>query len=277
MAERRVLGRGLEALIPPGEGKGLVEVPLEEISPNVFQPRKRFDDRKLKELAASMKAHGVLSPVILRQVKGGYELVAGERRVRAAKLAGLKGVPALIREVSDAGMLELALIENIQREDLNPLEEAEVYRRLIEEFGLTQEELAERVGRDRSSIANALRLLRLPKRIQEDLALGVLTEGHARALLGLQRERDQLKARDQIVKGGLSVRATEALVRRLKEPRGLAGARTDPDLRALEEAFQEALGTKVRITKKGKGGVIEVEYYSQEDLERLYELIVQRR
>lgn len=277
MAERKVLGRGLEALIPPGEGKGFVEVPVEEISPNAFQPRKRFDDGKLKELAASMKAHGVLSPVILRQGKSGYELVAGERRVRAAKLAGLKRVPALIREVSDAGMLELALIENIQREDLNPLEEAEVYRRLLEEFGLTQEELAERVGRDRSSIANTLRLLRLPKQIQEDLAEGVLTEGHARALLGLQRERDQLKARDQIVKDGLSVRATEALVKRLKEPRGLAGAKTDPNLQALEEDFQEALGTKVRIIKKGKGGVIKVEYYSQEDLERLYELIVRTK
>lgn len=276
MVRRRALGKGLEALIPGGDVGGLIEVPLAKIAPNVFQPRRRFDDGKLRELAASIQLHGILSPVILRQGKEGYELVAGERRVRAAKLAGLKTIPALVREVSDVGMLELALIENIQREDLNPIEEAEVYRRLLEEFGLTQEEVAQKVGRDRSSIANSLRLLRLPKQIQGDLALGALTEGHARAILGLQREGDQLKLRDQIVKGGLSVRAAESLVRRLRRSSTRKVRVADPQLQALEESFRRVLGTKVRIIRRGKGGVVEVEYYSWEDLDRIHELICGR-
>jgi len=274
MASRRALGRGLSALIPGGEERNLTEVPLEKISPNAFQPRKRFDDQKLRELAQSIKAHGILSPVILREGREGYELVAGERRLRAAKLAGLKAIPAVVKEVSDSGMLELALIENVQREDLNPLEEAEVYRRLIEEFHLTQEELAERVGKDRSSIANALRLLHLPRKIQEDLITGVLTEGHARAILSVKGEAAQLKLRDRIVSDQLSVRATEALVKKLRSKSGgRAKAPADPDLQALEETFRHALGTKVKILKKGKGGVIEIAYYSSEDLERIAEII----
>jgi len=277
MAPRRALGRGLSALIPGGEERGLAEVPLERIAPNAFQPRKRFDDQKLRDLAQSIKAHGVLSPVILREGREGYELVAGERRLRAAKLAGLKAIPAVVREVSDAGMLELALVENVQREDLNPLEEAEVYRRLLEEFHLTQEELADRIGKDRSSITNALRLLNLPKKIQEDLVAGVLTEGHARAILGVKGEAAQLKVRDRIVKGRLSVRAAEGLVKKVRpKPVGRAKASADPDLQALEEAFRHALGTKVRILKKGKGGVVEIDYYSSEDLERIAEVICER-
>ncbi|MGH7370875.1 MAG: ParB/RepB/Spo0J family partition protein, partial [Candidatus Methylomirabilales bacterium] len=213
---RQALGRGLEALIPLAKGEsGIVEIPLIEIRPSPFQPRKRFDDKKLDELAASVRAQGILSPVIVRQILGGYELVAGERRLRAAERAGLERIPAVVREMSNAEMLEVALIENVQREDLNPVEEAEVYRRLIEEFGLTQEEMAGRIGKDRASIANALRLLKLPHPLREDLIEGTMSAGHGRALLGLEG-RDQLKAREAVIRRGLSVRATELLVKRLK-------------------------------------------------------------
>jgi len=206
--------------------------------------------------------------------------VAGERRIRAARLAGLTRVPAIVREASNAQALEMALVENLQREDLNPLEAAEAYQRLIEEFGLTQEEVAQRVGRDRSSVANALRLLRLPRRIREDIAAGSLSEGHARALLGLERQADQLKARDRIVAKGLSVRAAEALVRRLKRGDGKGAPRpaaANPNLQALEEQLRQVLGTKVRIARTGPGGTIEISFFSDEDLTRLVELLAGQR
>jgi ParB family chromosome partitioning protein len=203
--------------------------------------------------------------------------VAGERRVRAARLAGLTRIPAVIREASNAQALEMALVENLQREDLNPMEAAEAYRRLIEEFELTQEEVAARLGRDRSSVTNALRLLRLPKRLREDLVGGVVSEGHARALLGLERAADQLKARDLIVKRGLSVRAAEALVRRMRRgaPRPGGRPRTgDPNLRALEDRLRAVLGTKVRILPaRAGGGTLEISFFSDEDLTRLVDVI----
>lgn len=277
---RQALGRGLEALIPVRrEEPGVVEIPLAEIRPSPFQPRKRFEDKRLDELTASIRSQGILSPVIVRQVPGGYELVAGERRVRAAERAGLERVPAVVREVSNAGMLEVALIENLQREDLNPIEEADVYRRLTEEFGLTQEEVATRVGRDRASITNTLRLLKLPPRVQGDLIDGTLSAGHGRALLALEGRELQLKAREAVVRRALSVRATELMVKRLKATP--AGQRTilrrqPPDLAQAEEQLRRALATKVRIVRTGRRGRIEVEFYSEEDLDRLIQKICRR-
>jgi len=276
---RQALGRGLQALIPTQrEERGTVEIPLAEILPSPFQPRKRFDDQKLDELTTSIRSHGVLSPVIVRQVPGGYELVAGERRLRAAKRAGLERIPAVVREVSNAEMLELALIENLQREDLNPMEEAEVYRRLTEEFYLTQEEVASRVGRDRTSITNALRLLKLPPEIRQDLIEGTLSAGHARALLALEKQALQLKVRQEVIRRGLSVRQTELLVRRLKAaahpPRKTP--RRLPQLSALEESLRRVLATKVRIVRSGRRGRIEIEFYSEEDLDRLVQKICGR-
>lgn len=275
---RQALGRGLEALIPQEkekEERRVVEIPLAEIRPSPFQPRRRFDDTALDDLAASIRGHGVLSPVIVRQTTDGYELIAGERRVRAAERAGLERVPAVVREASSAQMLEVALIENLQREDLNPIEEAGVYHRLVEEFGMTQEEVATRVGKDRASIANTLRLLKLPARIQGDMIEGSLSAGHGRALLALENRAIQLKVRASIIKRSLSVRATELFVKRLKavpaeKPRGAA---QHPELASVEERLRRALASKVRIVRSGRRGRIEVEFYSDEDLERLIQKI----
>jgi len=277
---RQALGRGLEALIPLAKGEpGIVEIPLVEIRPSPFQPRKRFDDKKLDELAASIRAQGILSPVIVRQIPGGYELVAGERRLRAAERAGLERIPAVVREMSNAEMLEVALIENVQREDLNPIEEAEVYRRLVEEFGLTQEEMAARVGKDRASIANTLRLLKLPHPIREDLIEGAMSAGHGRALLGLEGRDFQLKAREAVIRRGLSVRATELLVKRLKNGPAAQDRtirRKAPGLAQAEEQLRRTLATKVRIIRRGQRGRIEVEFYSEDDLDRLVRKICSR-
>lgn len=279
MAHRRALGRGLETLIPKADSSGTIQVRVEEIAPGTSQPRHSMNDSKLNELAASIKAHGVLLPILLRRDGGRLEVVAGERRLRAARMAGLDTVPALVKELSSSQALEVALVENLQREDLNPIEAAEAYLRLQDEFGLTQEEVAQRVGRDRSSVANALRLLKLPQQVQADLVEGALSEGHARALLGLERATDQIRARDETIRRGLSVRATEALVRRLKQDGGGRARRpapSEPTIRAAEDALRRALGTKVRICKKGTGGTIAVEFYSMEDLDRIYELICGR-
>ncbi len=278
MVQRKVLGRGLEALIPGADPSGVLQVRVEEISFGTLQPRHAMNDAKLNELAASIKAHGVLLPILLRREKGQLEVVAGERRLRAARIAGLDTVPALVKELSSSQALEVALVENLQREDLNPMEQAEAYLRLQDEFGLTQDEVARRVGRDRSSIANALRLLKLPRQVQTDLVEGTLSEGHARALLGLEHGAAQLKARDEVIRRGLSVRSTEALVRRLKQAGGpqQRPAVAEPALRAAEDTLRQILGTKVQICKKGAGGTIEVAFYSMEDLERIYECICGR-
>ncbi len=282
MVQKRGLGKGLGALIPGAEGlgPGTREIPLEELERNPFQPRRHFDQAALEELAATIREHGILTPVVVRRVAGGYQVVAGERRIRAARLAGLTRVPAVVREASDAQALEMALVENLQREDLNPLESAEAYQRLIEEFSLTQEEVAERLGRDRSSVANTLRLLRLPQRIQEDVASGTLSEGHARALLGLEKAADQLKVRDLVVKKGHTVRATEALVRRWRDGtvRKTSKRRTtDPNVGALEDRLRTALGTKVRIVREGKGGILQISFFSADDLTRIADHILEGR
>lgn len=271
MAERRALGRGLGALLSEPEAAGVQEIPVDTIATSPVQPRKRFKEDQLEALAASIREQGVISPLILRRGRNGYELVAGERRLRAARAAGLKTVPAIIREVADAQALELALVENIQRADLNAVEEAEAYRRLTEDFGLSQEAVAKRVGRDRSTVSNALRLLRLPRKVLDDVAEGRLSEGHARPLLSLEREADQLRLRDLIINGGLSVRAAESLVRRhaAAAPRPRRRPAPDHNAEALEARLRESLGTKVRIVRKGRGGSVEIEFYSEEDLERI--------
>jgi ParB family chromosome partitioning protein len=255
-------------------------LPLAELEINPFQPRKHFDAEALEDLSATIREHGVLTPVVVRRVSGGFQIIAGERRIRAARLAGLTHIPTIIKDATDSQALQMALVENLQREDLNPLEAAEAYQRLVDEFGLTQEEVAGRLGRNRSSVTNSLRLLRLPKRIQEDVAAGTLSEGHARALLGLESPADQIKGRNLVVKRGLTVRATEALVRRLRAgqpPKAVRPSNQDPNLGALEDQLRTALGTKVRIQRNGAGGTVEISFYSSDDLTRLADIILGAR
>lgn len=270
---KRGLGRGLGALLSASqaEGETLRELLIEEIGPNPNQPRKVFDINGLQELSASMRQSGVLQPVVVRRVGSGYQLIVGERRLRAAKLAGLERVPAVIREATDAESLELALVENLLREDLNPMEEAEAYQRLLAEFGWTQEELAGRVGKDRSSIANCLRLLKLPAVIQDDLRAGRLTMGHARALLSLASAAAQLKLREEILSHSWSVRTTEEGVQRSHVPR--RAARRSAELTALEDQLRERLATRVRLVGSERRGRIEIVYASRDELERLVEQI----
>jgi len=274
---KRGLGRGLGALLSstPTEADALLEVAVEEIEPNPNQPRKVFSPNALDELTASIKASGVIQPVIVRRQGAGYQLVAGERRWRAARQAGLPRIPAIVREVTDAESLELALVENLLREDLNPMEEAEAFNKLLVRFGWTQEELAQRVGKERSSIANTLRLLRLPAMIQDDLRAGRLTMGHARALLALTTPTEQLKLRDDILAHDWSVRATEDTVRTAtagRPPRPKQRRRA-AEMTALEEALQHALMTRVRIVGSERMGRIEVSYANADELERLAGLL----
>lgn len=279
--QKQALGKGLGALIPDlsvldereKKALGISEIELDKIIPNDYQPRKVFDDEKLKELAASIKEQGVIQPIIVHKAGGGYQLIAGERRWRASRLAGLKTIPALVKEATKRELLEMALIENIQREDLNPLEAAEAYKRLQDEFKLTQEDLARRVGKERSTITNFLRLLGLPKEIKHDLSSGALSMGHAKALLSLDRVRDQLQAAASIVKRGLSVREAEALAHGLKNPPKEKKTRPNNELKSVEEKLRKSLGTKVSITSKSKGGRIVIEYYSSEELDRILEKI----
>ncbi len=270
------LGRGLASLIPqrsPG-GPPTIEIATSRIRPNPHQPRKRFDPEGLASLTASITEHGILQPILVTETIDGYQLVAGERRLRAAQAAGLDRIPAVVRQLADREQLELALVENLQREDLDPLETAEAYRQLIEEFGFSQEDVASQVGRARSTVANTLRLLELAPGVQAAVADGRLTEGHGRALGGLATEL-QDRVLDSVVGQELSVRQTEELVRRLREPRAQPAApparRLDPDLERIEEDLRRALGTKVSLARSRRGGRIVIEYYSDEELGRLYE------
>ena len=281
MANRHGLGRGLGALLSstpePGVAGATTDLPIDSISPNPNQPRKAFDDKTLRDLAASLRQSGVLQPVVVRRLGPGYQLVVGERRWRAAKMAGLTRIPAVVRESTDAECLELALVENLLREDLNPMEEAEAYQRLLAEFGWTQEELAHRVGRDRSSIANCLRLLKLPALIQADLRAGRLTMGHARALLSLTSPADQLKLREEILAHSWSVRTTEEGVQAKRARPARRQLRRSPELAALEDALRSALATRVRLIGNERAGRIEIAYTSREELDRLAELITSAR
>lgn len=290
----RGLGKGLGALIPSAGARetrddratesGLLMAAVTDIAPNPRQPRTRIDPDALAELSASIKEHGLIQPLIVTRAgptaRAAFQLIAGERRWRAAQLAGLETVPVVVKEATSQQMLELALVENIQRSDLNPLEEAEAYQHLIDEFALNQQEVADRVGKSRVAVANTLRLLRLPERVKSLLADGVLTEGHARALLGLPDEETTVGAAGVVVSRNLTVRQTEELVRRLSqskpEPEPTEEA-DDPDranTRRLEEAFRGALGTKVALSRGRKGGRLVISFYSDEELQNIYEKIV---
>lgn len=275
---RRALGKGLSQLIGEQTDPTTAEAPLDAIVPNSRQPRTHFDDTALEELAASIREVGVLQPLLVRPLsEGRYELIAGERRLRAAQMAGLKTVPIVVRSAGAKTSLELALIENVQREDISALECAKAYQQLVAEFGLTQEQIADRVGKSRPAIANTLRLLRLPKRILEGLEKGTISEGHARALLQLDNDAQRLAVFDQVVSRGLSVRQTEEASRpkTAAKPRKKAAelADVDPSWRAVREALSERLGTPVRLTGDERGGSIVVPFYSEEDLSRLCDVL----
>lgn len=295
-SRRSALGKGLSSLLPQTdagkyEGDGPYFVcPLRDIKPNRYQPRKIMDDTALKQLADSISEKGILQPLVVREKKDGtgYELIAGERRMRAAKMAGLEEVPVLLKDVSRADRLELALIENIQRQNLNPLEEAEAYQRLLDEFSLTQEEVSKRVGKERSTVANFLRILQLPEFAKEDVAAGTITMGHARALLSLDDVEAMKSLRDEIIEKGLSVRQTEKYAKNRKQPKVSVGSSSSSPknntaaAEKLPESYCSALtndlvrhlGTQAKIVQNGARGKIEIEYYSADDLERLLALIV---
>jgi ParB family chromosome partitioning protein len=279
MPKKRALGRGLDALIPDVEisdlePRSFFYCDIGSIRPNPYQPRRRFSEQELRDLSDSIKEKGIIQPLIVRTVPTGYELIVGERRWRAARAAKLKQVPVVVKDVTGAEMVELALVENIQRQDLNPLEKAEGYYRLMNEFGLTQEEMAKRVGQDRSTVANFLRLRNLPEPIQQDIANNAISMGHARALLGAETPAQQKEAWRRIVSGNLSVRAAEALIKKLKDRKpATASVKTrsseDVYIESLADDLTQHLGTKVRIMKRGKRGKLEIEFYGNEDLERL--------
>ena len=289
MADKRpALGRGLSALIPPapppqappasaagahGDASRAQEIDIDLITPNPRQPRTFIEEHGLEELAQSIRTHGVIQPILVRRVDGRYEIVAGERRWRASQRAGLLKVPVVVRDVPDDKLLEVALIENIQREDLNPIEEAQAYRRLADELALSQESIATAVGKDRATVANYMRLLRLPAEVKNDLAAGSLSMGHARALLALSDEPAQRRIARDVVANGLSVRETEARVRRetAPAPPPTPPKPADPNTRAAEEQLRVALGTRARIVRKGKGGRIEVDFATEDELQRLFE------
>jgi len=292
MAKRNALGKGLSALIPGADetpadytiseetptGQQVIEIQVDDIEPNPHQPRTDFDPKAVSELAQSIREKGVIQPIAVRRFGSGYQLIAGERRFRAARQAELDTVPAIVMDVgTDQEMMELSLIENIQRENLNPIEEAKAYRMLIEECFLTQEEVAERVGKDRSTIANTLRLLALAPEVLDALQSGQISAGHARALLGLDNPDHQIAVCQQIIAQGLSVRRVEALVKALKEGTSQAApkpaASKDPNLISLEEDLQRHFGTSVNINRRGKKGKIEIEFYSDDDLERVLDLL----
>ncbi len=300
---RRALGKGLSSLLSPREetasvpepaavDRGRSELPehfenfqnisLEQLRPNEEQPRDTFDAEKLHELAQSIQAHGLLQPITVRKEGNGtYTVIAGERRWRAARMAGLKEIPALVRSVEQDRVLELALIENLQREDLNPVETATAFARLVSEHGLSHEQVAERTGKDRSTVTNFLRLLKLSPIVLNELKRGTITVGHARALLNLEDAEAQVKACRRIIAGQLSVRATEKLVKDAAQPHDREGLKkeenTDPNVRAALEEMSAALGTKVRLVpRSGSAGRLEIEYYSQDDLDRIYSAIVKQ-
>lgn len=282
MEKRPALGKGLSALIPDAPEparSGPTEVDVDLIAPNEYQPRVRPDDTRLDELAQSIRANGVIQPIVVHKVDGGYRIIAGERRWRAAQRAGLTRVPVYIKEIAagkDEQLLEMALIENIQREDLNPIDEAAAYERLSTDFKMTQEEIAAAVGKDRSSVANHLRLLKLPQEVRSEVAGGRLSMGHARALLAVQDEAGQRQVARDVIAQNLSVRETETLVKRIGRSTvgRTARAGNDVNTRAAEERLRLHMGTRVRIVRRGKGGKIEVDFTNEDELQRLFERLM---
>ena len=281
--KRKALGKGLSALLPdpdgsPAPGDTAAEVPADRLDPNPLQPRTFLDPVRLGELAASIQESGMVQPILVRRSGGRYQIIAGERRWRAAQQLGLSTVPVTIRDVPDDRLLELALVENIQREELSPLEEALAFQRLQEELKLTQEEVARKVGRDRSTVANALRLLRLPREVRELLASGALDGGHGRALLALERAEDQSAMGRDAARRGWSVREVERRVALQRAPRrGGRKKRAEPNTRAAEERLRAALGTRVEIVRRGAGGQIRIRFASEAELNRIYEALVRHQ
>jgi len=285
---RPALGKGLSALIPDEPGilrvAATTEADVDRLVPNQFQPRAHADQARLHELSESIKSNGVIQPIVVRRVGETFHIIAGERRWRAAKLAGLTRVPIAIKEVapgSDQSLLEMALIENIQREDLNPLEEALAYRRLADEFGLTQEAIAAAVGKDRATVANHIRLLNLPDEVRAEIGTGRLTMGHARALLAIEGEADQRHAARDVIARNLSVRETESLAKKITDGGGAVEPRSaakpvDVHTRAAEDQLKLQLGTKVRIKRRGKRGRIEIDFNSEDELIRIFEILTER-
>ena len=285
MEKRPALGKGLSALIPdaPEPRSATSEVDVDRLEPNAFQPRNHMDDARIDELARSISSNGVIQPIVVRPKGDRFEIIAGERRWRAAQKAGLRRVPVVVRDVAagqERSVLEMALIENIQRENLNPIDEALAYRRLAEEFHLTQEQIATAVGKDRASIANILRLLRLPDEVRAEVASGTISMGHARALLSLPDEAAQRRTAREVIARSLSVRETESLVRKAVETARPAAdpppAPADVHTRAAEDRLRMALGTRVRIVRKGTRGRIEIDFASEEELIRIFEQLTER-
>jgi len=284
MAQRTGLGKGLDALIPgggaetrPAAAGGVTQAAVESITRNPRQPRLQFDAGELEELSASIREHGIIQPLIVSPGRGGnFILIAGERRLQAAKLAGLKTVPVIVRQASDRQLLELALIENVQRADLGPLEEAEAYQHLVQDFGLSQEQVAERVGKSRVAVTNTLRLLGLSQKVKQALTDGLITEGHARALLGLTSAKAQEAALQTVLKLYLSVRQTEGLVRKLggEKPKAKAKPRASADVLDIERKLRASLGTKVALKHGKSGGAVTIYYYSDEELDTLLERLL---
>jgi ParB family chromosome partitioning protein len=293
--KRKALGKGLRSLIPntpppaaiPDRGRGeeasprdeLQQIDLDRIRPSRTQPRENFDAVQLEELAASLQRRGLLQPVIVRRTDAGdYELIAGERRWRAAQIAGLLRIPAIVKDAADDSVLEIALIENLQREELNPVEEANAYQMLIDQLGLTQQEIADRVGKPRATVANALRLLNLPPEVQDLIKNGQIAAGHAKAIAALRSRAEQIELARRIAREQLSVRQAEALAGRSARQTSRTGSakqdRRDPNVVAAEQALQKALGTKVRIVQGKKGGRLELYYFGDEELDRIYELVL---
>lgn len=278
--KRKALGKGLSALLPDPEpnaspeAEAAAELPIDALEPNPLQPRSTFDEGRLTELAASLRESGMVQPILVRPHGERYQIIAGERRWRAARAAGLASVPVVVREVPDDRLLELALVENIQRQELSPLEEALAYQKLHDELRMTQEEVARRVGKDRSTVANTVRLLRLPKDVRELVAAGRLDAGHGRALLALERAEDQQALAKEAATRGLSVREVERRVAALRAPRPAAVVRVDANTRAAEERLRAALGTRVAIRRRGKAGTIAVAFTSETELQRLFEVLL---
>jgi ParB family chromosome partitioning protein len=274
------LGRGLDALIPTDkEVNGYILADIDQIKPNAYQPRKEFDEDGIDELASSIKEKGIIQPLIGRKIGDSYEIIAGERRWRAAQKAGLKKIPIILKDASDSEILELALIENLQREDLNPIEEAIAYEQLIGDFGLTHEEISKRIGKDRSTITNQIRLLKLPERVKQAIKEGEISAGHARAILSIESQSKALEILDLIRRNKLSVRQTEKLVQGLIKEQGADKKQNyiDPFLNNITEELKKVLGTQIRIIDRNGKGKIEIEYYSIDDLERIIEALMTRR
>lgn len=282
MAKKSGLGKGLDALLPAAEEQtqdsGIRQISTDKITPNPRQPRASFDAEELNELAVSISEHGVIQPLIITagDTPDSYTLVAGERRLMAAKSIEMATVPAIIREASDQELVEIALVENVQRADLGPLETSEAYRQLSEDFGLSHEEIAARVGKNRTTVTNSLRLLNLPDEVKQDLVSGKVSEGHARAILSLSSSKAQVAVLNSILKLNLNVRQTEELVRKLsgEKPKAAAPTQVDPEIKALEEQLRQRLGTKVTLNQKKNGGTLTIHYYSAEELDTLLDVIL---